>query len=126
MRVAYWRDGGEPRPTRIAIIAPCHRFRQAGINAFAVGVCRSLLTGFPGYLRFSLEPIVEVAPWLSSFRVPDVSKNLAGRAIHRRCAVTVNRTQVHRFSAPHSSESVPVSTSTRSLLHNLCANRPSP
>jgi hypothetical protein len=32
MRVAFWRDGEEPQPARIAITAPCHRFRQAGVN----------------------------------------------------------------------------------------------
>ena len=34
MRVASWRNGGRAWPTRIAIFAPCHRFRRAGINTF--------------------------------------------------------------------------------------------
>ncbi len=37
MRVAFRRDGESPT-TRIAIITPCHRFRQSGVNPLAVGV----------------------------------------------------------------------------------------
>ncbi len=59
---------GESRTTRIAIVAPGHRLRQAGINALAVAVCRSLRIGFSSHLRFSFEPIVEVASPYSFLR----------------------------------------------------------
>ena len=56
MRVAFWRDGGEPQPTRIAIFAPCHRFRRADINFLVT------------YLRVLARPFT----------------SLAGRTMHRR------------------------------------------
>jgi len=61
MRVAYWRDGGEPRPTRIAIIAPCHRFQRAGINTCTVVADGLLPIGVSTHLRFSFKPIVTIA-----------------------------------------------------------------
>lgn len=36
MRVVYWRDGVETQRTPIALFAPCHRFRRAGINTCTV------------------------------------------------------------------------------------------
>ncbi len=65
MRVAYWRDGGEPRPTRIAIIAPCHRFQRAGINTCTVVADGLLPIGVSAHLRFSFKPIVKIAPIFS-------------------------------------------------------------
>ena len=57
MRVAYWRDGGEPRPTRIAIIAPCHRFQRAGINTCTVVADGLLPISISAHLRFSFKPL---------------------------------------------------------------------
>jgi len=65
MRVAYWRDGGEPRPTRIAIIAPCHRFQRAGINTCTVVADGLSPIGVSAHLRFSFKPIVKIAPIFS-------------------------------------------------------------
>ena len=97
MRVAFGAMGGA-QTTRIAIVAPSHCLRQAGVNARAVAVSRSLLSGFSGHLRFSFEPIVEVAPvFFSAEFVKGVSSlpnlrvlarrsiSVAGRPMHRRC-----------------------------------------
>jgi hypothetical protein len=39
MRVAPRRDG-EAQPTRIAILAPCHRLRRAGITSLALAISK--------------------------------------------------------------------------------------
>ncbi len=52
MRVVYWRYGVEPRPTRMAIIAPCHRFQRAGINPCTVVADGLLPTSVSAHLRF--------------------------------------------------------------------------
>jgi len=52
---------GESQATRIAIFAPCHRFRRAGINSFqwrSIADCR--LT-FASHFLLGFEPIVEIA-----------------------------------------------------------------
>ena len=48
--LARW---GRARPTRIAIIAPCHHLQQAGINTCKVVVDGLLPIGFSTHLRFS-------------------------------------------------------------------------
>jgi len=65
MRVAFWRDGGEPRPTRIAIIAPFHRLQRAGTNTCAVVADGLLPISVSAQLRFSFKPIVKIAPIFS-------------------------------------------------------------
>jgi hypothetical protein len=57
MRVAYWRDGGEPRPTRIAIIAPCHRLQRAGINTCTVVANRKHASDFSPQLARQIQPV---------------------------------------------------------------------
>ena len=66
MRVAFWRDGGEPQPTRIAMIAPCHRLQRAGINTFTVAADGLLPIGAPLHLRFGFKPILKIEPVLSA------------------------------------------------------------
>lgn len=74
MRVTFWRDGGEPRPTRIATTAPCHRFRRAGINTFQWPFLASAIS-ISAFLMFV---------WRGG-RCTDVA------------AVTENTSQVHLF-----------------------------
>jgi hypothetical protein len=60
---------GRAGPTRIAIFAPCHRCRRAGINSFrrrSIADCR---LSFTSHFRLGFEPIVEIAtiPFAAKF-----------------------------------------------------------
>ena len=105
MRVAFWRYGGEPRPTRITIFAPCHRLQRAGINT---SLWPSIACADQ---RFGLEPIAF----------------LAGRTMHRCCRGYGEQNPV--TSVPphiHPTESLKLIGLHRSLLRKRCANSPAP
>src|SRR4029077_13848897 len=78
---------GRARPTRIAIFAPCHHFRQAGINSFqwrSIADCR--LT-FTSYVRLGFEPIIEIATTPLPRRQLLKSTSNSHETKHRPCGV---------------------------------------
>ena len=64
MRVAPWRDGGEPGQ-RASQCSPYHRLQRAGLNPCIVGADGLLPISAGAYLRFSFKPIVKIVPTFS-------------------------------------------------------------
>lgn len=76
MRVAGWHDGESLLPTRIAMFAPCHRFRRAGINTFRWRFDSLLPISLYRHFRFGFEPIVEVVTVPSATAFPELIGSL--------------------------------------------------
>ena len=109
MRVAFGRDGGEPQPTRIALIAPCRRHQRAGINTFTVAADGLLPIRASTHLRFGFKPIVKIEPIFSAAEfvklvgaLPNFLLHLFGRVsqlpFSTRCGAPLLHSGVPPFS----------------------------
>ena len=86
MRVASWRDGGEPKPTRIAIFAPYHRFRRGRPKHVPVVRLANRRLAFASHFRLGFEPVIETATILLAMKheelispFPNLLSNLSSK-----------------------------------------------